>query len=151
MHYFLLAQPTPTAFCAAEEGEPLRGVTTSAGRDFLIGAVSHRGADCALVVDLPLTRAQIEAGLSASWRRAFPGWQPTDETLAGVRSLLDLAAAHPWGTVLRAVDGCAELTPPTTTTVSRAARLLPVTLAMLRALTPAAAPPQPAAPPRWMH
>ena len=97
MHSFMLAQPTPAAFCAAEEGEPLRGVTTSAGRNVLIGAVSHRGADCALVVDLPLTRAQIEAGISASWRRAIPGWQPTDEELAGIRSLLDLAAGQPWG------------------------------------------------------
>ncbi|WP_156372796.1 hypothetical protein [Deinococcus sp. Leaf326] len=49
------------------------------------------------------------------------------------------------------MNGHAELTPPTTATMSRAARFLPVTLAMLRALTPAPAPPQPAASPRWMH
>ncbi|WP_156372607.1 hypothetical protein, partial [Deinococcus sp. Leaf326] len=99
MHYFALAKPTPNAFCAAKEGEPLRGATvTTEGRltrHYLIGAVSHRAADYALVVDLPLTRDEVEAALTRSLHDVFPEWGPDPEDLAEIRELLDLAAEWP--------------------------------------------------------
>lgn len=141
MHYFALAKPRPTALCAAEPDEPLRGVTVTTEhglpRHYLVGALSHRVADYALVVDLPVTRAVVEAALARSLREAFPRWSPDPEDLAEIRELLDLAAQWPVGTSLRVVNGHFELEEPNTPRAARAALLADLTTAMLRALAPA--------------
>lgn len=147
MRYFALAKPYPTALCAAEPGEPLRGVTltTEQGlpRHYLIGALSHRAADYALVVNLPVTRTVVEAALARSVSTAFPGHVQDAEDLAEIRELLDLAAQWPMGTLLRIVNGHFELEEPNTPRAARAALLADVTTAMLRALAPAAPVPVP--------
>jgi hypothetical protein len=143
MHYFALAKTTPNAFCAAEEGEPLRGATvTTEGRltrHYLVGAVSRRAADSALVVELPLTRDEVEAPLARSLREAFPRCSPDPEDLTEIRELLDLATEWPVGTSVRIVHGNSELEGPMGTQAMAAGLLAPVTTAMLRALAPAEA------------
>ncbi|KQR18875.1 hypothetical protein [Deinococcus sp. Leaf326] len=125
MHYFALAQLRSTDLCATDAGEPLCGatVTTERGltRHYLVEAVSHRAADYALVVELPLTRDEVEAALARSLHDVFPEWGPDPEDLAEIRELLDLAAEWP------------------VTQAMAAGLLAPVTTAMLRAFAPAEA------------
>ncbi|MBZ9715919.1 hypothetical protein [Deinococcus multiflagellatus] len=91
------------SFCAAL-GEPLRGTTTTheGGREvaYLIGAVTHRAATHAVLVELDLTQDEVEAALRGSYHRSFPGMGGGPGILGEMRFLLRFVAAGSAGDVL---------------------------------------------------
>ncbi|MBZ9715372.1 hypothetical protein [Deinococcus multiflagellatus] len=91
------------SFCAAP-GEPLRGTTTTheGGREvaYLIGAVTHRAATHAVLVEVPVTQDEVEAALRGSYNRAFPGMGHEPGILGEMRHLLRFVASGGVGGVL---------------------------------------------------
>lgn len=120
MHIIVLAS-IEGSFCAAEQGEPLRSVINDVNTDgvhaYLIGGKSHRAAHKGLVVDVPMSREQVQQALVNSVCRAFGEVLRGDpEIQEEITELLDIAQQHPEGTEVTALlDGLGCLTPAPTT------------------------------------
>lgn len=116
MHIIVLAS-IEGSFCAAEQGEPLRSVINDVNTDgvhaYLIGGKSHRAAHKGLVVDVPMSREQVQQALVNSVCRAFGEVLRGDpEIQEEIAELLDIAQQHPEGTEVTALlDGLGALTP----------------------------------------